>query len=138
MSQLVMQKVNMILVQRQAFLNIVGLVSRDPDIHKRCIDAICADLSQSVFKQHGRPEGDMYVEQEVTIDMPDDMSEVKAVDYKCAGVVYDSRLYMLLKLAIAITTKAPPVKPSANPSSLFDSGKAFHILYTDQKNHFTY
>lgn len=57
-----MQKVNMILVQRLAFLNIVGLASRDPDIHKRVIVAICADLSQSVFSQHGRNEGDVYVE----------------------------------------------------------------------------
>ena len=52
----------MILVQRLAFLNIVGLASRDPDIHKRVIVAICADLSQSVFSQHGRNEGDVYVE----------------------------------------------------------------------------
>ena len=85
-----MQKVNMILVQRLAFLNIVKLASRDPDIHKRCIDAICADLSQSVFSQHGRADGDVYVEQPVTIEMPHQMNEVKAIDYKASGVVFDS------------------------------------------------
>ena len=57
------------------------------------------------------------------------MNEVKAIDYKCAGIVFDSRLYMLLKLAIAIT--------SSDPEHL-QSDKAYHILYTDQKNHYTH
>lgn len=39
--------------------------------------------------------------------MPHQMNEVKSVDYKCAGIVYSSRLYMLLKLAIAITSCDP-------------------------------
>ena len=40
----VVSQVNKILVQRQAFLNIVELAKHDTDINKRCIDAICADL----------------------------------------------------------------------------------------------
>ena len=66
----VVSQVNKILVQRQAFLNIVALAANDSEINKRCIDAICADLQHCVFSQHGKLEGDLYVYQEVTIEMP--------------------------------------------------------------------
>lgn len=62
LSSPVVSQVNKILVQRQAFLNIVALAAKDADINKRCIDAICADLQHVVFAQHGRPEGDVYVD----------------------------------------------------------------------------
>ena len=110
----------MILVQRQALLTIVSLAARDPDINKRCIDAIVADLQHQFLKQHGKPEGDIYVDQEVKIEMPFKLEPVMATEFKCANSVYSSRLYMYLKLAIALI--------SSDPNHL-SSDKAFHILY---------
>jgi len=84
---------------------------------------------QQVFQQHGKPDGDLYVDQEVKIEMPHHLPPVKAIEYKCTGVIYSSRLYMLLRLAIAII--------SIDPSHL-DSDKAYHILYKsdDAESHY--
>lgn len=62
--------------------------------------------------------------------MPHHLPPVTAIEYKCTGDVYSSRLYMLLKLAIALI--------SSNPAHL-ESDKAFHILYqsTDAESHYT-
>lgn len=124
----VFSQVNKILVQRLAFLNIVALADNDQDINKRCIDAICADL-HVVFSQHGKLEGDVYVDQEVTIEMPHQLPAVTATEFKIAKDTYSSRLYMLLKLAVAII--------SSEPTHL-DSDKAYHILYqsADPESHF--
>ena len=79
------------------------MVARDSDINKRCIDAIFADV-QTVFSQHGKIDGDVYVDQEVKIEMPHQLPAVTVTEYKTSNGIYSSRLYMLLKLYIAIVS----------------------------------
>ena len=52
--------------------------------------------------------------------MPHHLPAVTATEYKSANTIYSSRLYMLLKLAIAIISRDAVHQ---------DSDKAYHILY---------
>ena len=62
--------------------------------------------------------------------MPHHLPPVTATEYKTANSIYSSRLYMLLKLAIAIMSRE---------QLHLDSDKAYHILYQspDGESHYS-
>ena len=100
-----LMQVNHVLVQKLALHKIVHLAANSQEINKKALESIKFELN-IVFSQLGESTGDEYIERQISINLPGGLPPIETKEFIIPKTgSFSSRLYMLLKLTIAVISQ---------------------------------